>query len=122
MKIKIGEILLFVLVVALLLLLALYLLRQHRSGKGADNRTDATYLVYKADREVLKVQNCPGSLMSRALLPPGQTPPRHPFVNAQSLDAFEEDELRKILLKSHDFTEFISLLEKNGYRVEKGEE
>lgn len=66
----------------------------------------------------MKFHDCPGYLMSRAVLPPGRTFPRHPFVNAQSLDAAEESRLSAILAKAGDLTGFVAMLKENGYRVE----
>lgn len=119
MKTKVWGILPIVFLIFLLFPLTVYLFRHRRAEKAPEVRANApAYVVYKADQEVLKVQDSPGCLVSRAYPPRGRTFPRHPFVNAQSLDAFEEDALRKILDRSHDFPDFVSLLKKNGYRVE----
>ena len=73
--------------------------------------------VFKGDKEVLRIKNAPGPVISTALLAPGAEPTRHPFVTAAALDANEEYSLHVILRRSHNFDDFVSNLRKAGYSV-----
>lgn len=77
------------------------------------------WYVYKGEREVLFITDRPGSLTSTAHPPPGFEPPQHPFLTASAMDIMEEGRLRDILDQAKSLEEFLSLLEKNGYRVEE---
>ena len=88
-------------------------------GTSAIPAEVVTWEVYKGDKMVLKVSNKPGPLTSTAILPPNTEPVTHPFLTAQALDPFEEDNLGKILGESGSFDEFISLLKANGYELRR---
>ena len=75
--------------------------------------------VYKNDIKVLIIRDQPGPLISSASMPPGFTPPKHPFLSGRALELVEEGTLQAILDKAKNFDDFISLLRKNGYRVEQ---
>lgn len=76
----------------------------------------ASWSAYKDGREVLRFQKGPGKLTSRALPGPGAAA-SHPWLNAQSLDANEEDGLRRILESSSGFDDFTARLKAAGYDV-----
>ncbi|MCX5789033.1 MAG: hypothetical protein NTX64_11085 [Elusimicrobia bacterium] len=73
--------------------------------------------VYKGDKEVLRLKNAPGPIISTALLAPGAEPVRHPFVTAAALDAAEEYDFQVILKRSRNFDDFVANLRKAGYEV-----
>lgn len=78
------------------------------------------YVVYAEDDEkVLEVSDQPGPLISVSAPPPppGQTAPTHPFLSASAYDPFREGALRKILLESSSFDDFLSRLTQAGYKV-----
>jgi hypothetical protein len=78
------------------------------------------YIVYAEDDEkVLEVSDQPGALVSVSAPPPppGQAPASHPFLSASAYDPFREGALRRILLESSDFDDFLSRLKQAGYRV-----
>ena len=102
------------LVLAFAVLPPLYGCKRHRLNSGGVS----TWSVYnKAGKEVLRVKNVPGPLISTAVLPPNTPPVLNPFLSATALDPFEEDALRDILEKSRNFDEFIGNLKKSGYTV-----
>ena len=73
--------------------------------------------VFAGDVEILEVRDEPGSLRSTAPLPPGATPPAHPFLSATALDASHEDQLRALLDGAKTTDDFIAALERAGFRV-----
>jgi hypothetical protein len=78
------------------------------------------YTVYAEDDEkVLEVSDVPGPLVSVSSPPPppGQAPATHPFLSASAYDPFREGALRKILLQSASFDDFLKRLKDAGYRV-----
>jgi hypothetical protein len=81
------------------------------------------YKVYKEAKGgrklVLEITNVPGLIVSTAMLPPGGKAATNPFLSASSYDAAEEDALGSLLRKAKSFSEFMLLLQKNGFIVEK---
>lgn len=77
----------------------------------------SSWEVLKNGQPVLLLKNEPGPLTSTAAPPPGQEPPRHPFLTASALDPIEENALRETLDKSRSFEEFVSLLKAQGYTL-----
>ena len=75
--------------------------------------------VFGADgRLALVFTDKPGPLTGTAL-PSGGSPPNHPFLSGSARDAESENNLRELLDASRGVREFISRLQKAGYRVEK---
>jgi len=79
------------------------------------------YRVLRENRRVLVFDDQPGVLLSTAVRSPGFTPPTHAFLNAQALDARHENALAALLLQAHSVAEFIALLERAGFVVEREE-
>ncbi len=81
-------------------------------------RTVRCFNVYKNKTLVLKIEDRPGVLLSTAPAPPDPLPPaNHPFINAQAFDAASENELRKLLLESKNFDEYLKALAGAGYKT-----
>lgn len=91
-------------------------------GRSAEEKTvsqpaaAASWSAYKNGKEVLRFQKGPGKLTSRAMPGPGGAP-SHPWLNATSLDANEEDSLRQVLEASSGFDDFTARLKAAGYDV-----
>ena len=77
------------------------------------------YLVYWRDNEVLEVIDEPGPIGSRAAPSPrfGEKAIIHPFLSATALVPEHEGALREALENSSSLTEYLSILQKLGYRV-----
>ena len=84
----------------------------------ATAQTSHSYNVLKAGRLVLTVSDVPGPIVSTAVLPPGASPAKHPFLSATAHAPEEEDTLRKTLDQSKDFDDFLRRLREDGYTVE----
>lgn len=75
------------------------------------------YEVHKNASLVLSFSAEPGVLMSTAARPPGFKPPAHPWVNAQSHDARQEEQIARLLRESGSIEAFIAALEREGFEV-----
>jgi hypothetical protein len=75
--------------------------------------------VYTEGRLALIVSDEPGTLRSMAAPPPGAGPPlpEHPFVDAQAYDAVSEDRLRRLLLESSSFDDYVRRLVGAGFDI-----
>jgi hypothetical protein len=83
---------------------------------------DTVWSVHdKSGKEVLRMKDAPGPIVSRAALPPGAEPARHPFLTASSLDALAENDLKLILDEASSFQDFVIRLAKAGYTVKKSQ-
>ena len=78
------------------------------------------YEVRKEGTLVLTFSDQPGVLLSQATRPPGFSPPRHPFLDAQARDARFEDRLGDLLAKAASSGQFIALLGRDGFEVIRG--
>lgn len=110
------------LIAALLLPLTGCQQRPPVSQEASQSPAVRTFYVLRGDRQVLKIKDEPGPLISGALLPPGQKPAQHPFLTAFTLDPMEEDSLRQVLEKSKSFVDFVSNLKAAGYTVVPADE
>jgi hypothetical protein len=77
------------------------------------------YEVFKQGVRVLSFQPRAGVLLSTALRPPKVKPTSHPFLNAQAHDALVESRLGELLRRATSVSEFITLLEADGFEVRK---
>ncbi|MDQ3265370.1 MAG: hypothetical protein M3Y59_17220 [Myxococcota bacterium] len=78
------------------------------------------YEVKRDGELVLTFSDKPGVLVSTAMPAPGQSPLKHPFLNARALDARFEGELGVLARGATSVDGFIAALEKAGYQVTAG--
>ncbi|MBI4062020.1 MAG: hypothetical protein HY403_11400 [Elusimicrobia bacterium] len=90
-------------------------------SKSGTMEPGSAWDVFKGDKKVLVIKNQPGPILSTAILPPGAEPVRHRFITATAEDPFEEHVLGELLGQSRDFAQFVSLLERKGYRLARHE-
>lgn len=81
-----------------------------------DTNTERRYRVYDGEELVLELSNQPGPIRSTAHSP--GPPVRHPFLSASARSAVHEAQLRKLLVASKSFDEFVAALEGAGFRLE----
>ena len=75
------------------------------------------YEVSKNGVAVLRFRPRPGVLASTAPSKPGTALAKHPFLDAQALDAVAEDELATLLASVSSSAAFIEALEAHGFDV-----
>jgi len=96
-----------ILLISFALLLVLLTACNHYGGSGGIDSI-GVWTVYNLNIDVLEVEDRSGEF------PEGQL---HSFLNGRILLAEEEEALVKIAAQSHDFKEFISLLEEADYEI-----
>jgi hypothetical protein len=76
------------------------------------------YEVFRDGRRVMSFTAEPGVLVSTAEPRPAK-PAKHPFVNAQALDAAHEDALGTLFRKASDVSDLLDRLTAAGFEVRK---
>ncbi len=79
--------------------------------------TEHHWQVYDGDTLVLDVSSRPGAIRSTAHPPPGTPPVTSTFLSATARDASHENQLRDILVASHDLDGFLANLRAAGLTV-----
>jgi len=78
-------------------------------------REPRSFYVYKGCGLVLRIEDRPGTLGTRAAPPTGPDSSQHPFIQLESFNAFEENDLALLLKEAESFDAYLEKLIAAGY-------